>query len=496
MAKERPNILFIFTDQHRVDTMGCYGSKICRTPHLDALAGESVVFDRAYTVCPICSPARASVQTGLYPAHHGMIGNIYGTGCMLQELTDVPLLLSRRMQQQNYSLGYTGKWHLGMGDVPEMHAHGKLPLLKIHPPKGTMPSDLGYEADDFAGHGDGGFGFPQFHQYLKDAGLELRWKDRDPARRHPGRFAEVSSPIESTVEYYLTQRAIESIDRMAERSQPFFFSLNHWGPHAPYTPPTQYLDLYRNVELPPWPNFSDTGEGKPSVHNFKRVEAGQRADWPFFQQRIRHYYGFTTFIDAQIGRLIDHLKQRGLYDNTVIIFSADHGESLGIHGGLEDKSIFMYEETTRIPLLIKPAGSSGKGRREDRFAVTTDLYETILDYAGANLAEYKSEGRSLLPLVEGRSVNDWPDCAVTEGSGIDPILFSQRAIRWEDWKYVFNCGDVDELYNLATDPYEMKNLVSDAAHAPRLREMRQRLSRWLETHGDAMGKAMAKLREF
>lgn len=493
MSPEHPNILFIFTDQHRVDTLGCYGSAVCRTPHLDALAAQSVVFERAYTVCPLCTPARASVQTGLYPSHHGMTGNIYCPGCMVHELPDVPLLLSRRMQKQDYSLGYTGKWHLGMDGAAELQCHALQSLLPTCPPKGTLPSDVGYEADDFPGHGDGGLRFPQFRQYLHDAGLELQWKGKDPTR-HPGRFAEVVSPIQSTVEYYLTERAIQSIDRLAARSQPFFFSLHHWGPHAPYLAPTEYLDLYRQAQLPPWPNFRDTGEGKPSIHNFKRVQPAQRGDWSAFQEQIRHYYAYTTFIDAQIGRLVDHLKQSGLYDDTVIIFSADHGESLGIHGGLEDKSIFMYEETVRIPLLIKPARSNARGRREEHFAVTTDLYSTILDYAGANLGDYPCDGRSLVPWVQGRSADDWPDCAVTEGSGISPVLFSQRAIRWGDWKYVFNCGDLDELYDLAADPYEMANLACDAAHEPQLLDMRRRLSQWMAQHRDPLLPAFAKLR--
>lgn len=493
MPDSQPNLLFIFTDQHRVDTMGCYGSKVCQTPNLDRLAQQSVVFDRAYTVCPLCSPARATVQTGLYPFHHGMTGNIYGTGCSVNELPDVPLLLSRRMQKQGYSLGYTGKWHVGMDGAREIQAGHRDTLMKMYPPKGTLPTDVGYEGDNFQGHGDGGFAFPQFQQYLTDAGLELRWKGKPPGA-YPGRFAEIVSPIESTVEHYLTQRAMDMIDRFAQRAQPFFYSLHHWGPHCPYLAPTQYLDLYRNVDLPPWPSFCETGEGKPSIHNFKRRGQPERGNWAIYQEQLRHYYAFTSFIDAQIGRLLEHLKKRGLYDNTVIIFSADHGESLGIHGGLEDKSIFLYEETTRIPLLVKPARANPVGRREARCAVTADLYSTILDYAGAKAGEYPTDGRSLLPLVEGQAASDWPDCAVTEGSGIDPVFFSQRAIRWENWKYVFNCGDLDELYDLAADPCEMRNLAAGAHSPPELQQMRRRLATWMEPHRDPLLRAFVKLR--
>lgn len=486
MSKKKPNIVYILTDQQRRDTLSCYGGTQCQTPFLDQLAEESVIFNNAYASCPVCTPARASIQTGLYPHRHGMETNNYAPGCMVHELPDRPELLSRRLQQQSYNLGYTGKWHLGAGqEIIDNHAfktwRQDVHFAEIEQGVTSLPTTLGYEGDDFGGHGGAGLQYPQFQQYLKDNGLTYDVINRISGIYHGHSASEITSPIESTIDYYLTEQAIHYIDEFKDRDEPFYFQLNYWGPHEPYLAPSQYLDMYRDMDIDPWPNFYEQDSNKPSIHDAKRANY---TDWEQFVPYIKHYYAFMTSIDAQIGRFIEHLKNNELYDNTVIIFAADHGESLGIHGGLCDKAFFMYDETCRIPLMIKPAGSSGNGRREERFAGTCDIYSTILECAGMSRKETEMDGRSLVPLIQAEEVLDWPDHIVTEGSGLEQILFTQRMIRKSHMKYIFNCGETDELYDLEQDPYELVNLINHKGYQAILIDMKTVLASWMEVHKD------------
>jgi arylsulfatase A-like enzyme len=486
MSSDRQNILFIFTDQHRRDMVGAYGSDVARTPNIDSLAEDGVIFDNAYTVCPVCTPARASVQTGLYPIHHGMQNNLFQPGCVVHELPDRPELLSRRLREAGYRAGYTGKWHLGYGkeahqdpwyDEHDVEAAVDMVQYPDYYRMGSgLPTHLGYEGDDFPGHGAGGQRYRQFHNYLREN--DLRFDLQNTAGNH----AEVVSGPESTVDYFLTERAMHYIDCFRRDGSPWFFSLNFWGPHAPANVPTEYLDAYRDQPMVPWANFEEDLSDKPSIHNAKR----DASPWSEREEHIRYTYAYGHFIDAQIGRVLDYLRRHGLYDNTCIIFAADHGDSLGCHRGLSDKAFHMYEETCTIPLIIKPAGEAGgrRGRRETAFANTTDLYSTVLEAAGHGAGTSLRDGRSLLPLVAGEEVADWPDQVVTECTGLAYLNYTQRMLRTERYKYVFNCGDVDELYDLQEDPHEMHNLVVAGGYEMILDEMQQRLADWMRSQGD------------
>ncbi|WP_019420993.1 sulfatase-like hydrolase/transferase [Paenibacillus sp. OSY-SE] len=488
MSEQSPNIIMIVTDQQRRDTLRCYDpNTLCQTPNLDALAADSVVFDNAYTTCPVCTPARASLQTGMYPFKHGMQTNTYTLGCIVNELPDSPGLLSRQLQRHtNYSIGHTGKWHLGQGPVERSKFDRNLKHVAfpdIMAGHRSLPSDVGYEGDDFPGHGGGGWNYPQFRKYLADAGLELKIEHRISGH-YEGHFAaEVTSPVETTIEHYLTNCAMFHMERFLERERPFMMGIHYWGPHEPYIAPSSTLDLYRNISMPPWQNFQAKEVGKPLIHDIKRSPV---TDWSVFEPFVKHYYASMTHIDAQIGRIVDFLKQRGIYENTVIMFCADHGESLGIHGGLCDKGFFMYDETCRIPLLIKPSHGQPASRRESAMAGMCDLYATVLDCAGVHELPAGTDGRSLLPFIEGKEVDDWPESVVTEGAGLGGVMFTQRMIRRGDYKYVFNCGDIDELYNLRDDPHELVNLVGHTSYADMLADMRQALASWMKEHDDSL----------
>lgn len=250
---KQKNIVLIMTDQQRKDTITCYGGHDCQTPNLDALTKDSIVFNNAYTTCAVCSPARSSIQAGLYPSKTGMETNIYTAGCMAHELEDTPYLLSRQLNSMGYVCGYTGKWHLGFGkkkDSVVEHAKKNFNMtVAAYKDYGTLPTDIGYIGDNFPGHGNGGYHFEQYKKYLYDNNLKFTIKDKFPEEFRPGDHScggEVISPQESTNEHFLVERSKEIIKEMQKEEKPFFLNLNFWGPHAPYYAPTHFLDMYRD----------------------------------------------------------------------------------------------------------------------------------------------------------------------------------------------------------------------------------------------------------
>ena len=493
----RPNILFLFTDQQARNSLSCYGNTHAHTPSIDRMAKEGVVFEKAYTTTPICSPARASLHTGLYPFAHGMQTNLFMHGCMVHELADSPGLLSRRLCDAGYQVGFTGKWHLGYGtetrDDPyyrENFSKIDSHLHDIELPQGyrcvsSLPTTLGMVGDDFPGHGGGGRDYPQFLKYLRDEGIQPEIVD------HGDGCFELCNGEAAAVDVFLRRRTEELIKQMAGATDSFCMMLNFWGPHEPYYVPSEWLNKFTETQFEPWPSFTEDQSRKPKIHAANRIPR----PWSYFQKQLRFAYAYAAFIDDQIGKLLAWLEPRDLLERTQVIFSADHGDSLGIHDCLYDKSMFCYEETCSIPLIIRPAGGAvSPGRRVDAPVSLVDIYSTLLDYAGVPEPLTRRHGRSLRPWVEGASSPDWPETVVTESSGISHCLFTSRMIRKGPWKYVFNCGDRDELYHLINDPHEMNNLVFDPYSEAVLLDMMDALESWMHDKGDDLSIQFRRLR--
>jgi len=466
MAKSS-NVLLILTDQHRLSAVGAYGSTPCRTPNIDRLAHQGVRFENAYTVCPVCSPTRATIMTGQYPHAHGVTSNVTALGCSVHELEDRPSLLSRRLETAKYSLGYSGKWHLG---TDEKTIFGR----SNHP---CLPRDVGFEGQNFPGHGSGGFNYPEYRQYLSEKGLQHKVK-REEGTKVTTYAGELEGPLESTVPYFLAENTISLIDRFAQRNRPFFIWHNFWGPHEPYYATKEFVDMYRDVEIPPWPNYEWPSRSIPGPHHVNIHPDAERLTWNDWAVVIRYYYAFTSLIDSQIGRIVDYLEQTGLIDNTVIIFAADHGETLGSHGGLTDKGWHHFEETHRIPLIIRMPGSEYSGKVVSQFVSLADLYPTILEIAGVEWEPESIHGRSLMPLISGNSTT-WRDMVVTEFGGVNHLALTQRTLRWGNLKYGYNCCCEDELYDLSMDPHETRNLIRHPDYQVVANELRKRLADWM-----------------
>ncbi|MDW7659468.1 MAG: sulfatase-like hydrolase/transferase [Bacillota bacterium] len=473
--ERRKNILLIMTDQHRLSAAGCYGATPCQTPNIDRLAAEGVRFENAYTTCPLCSPARASVITGQYPHSHGVTTNLHELGCNRSELADAPDLLSRRLQAAGYQIGYNGKWHLGT-DLERERITGL-------PNHSCVPSDVGFSGNDFPGHGGGGHHYKIYLEYLRSRGLTHQVKPWSEKTKRIFLAGELEGPIESTMAYFLTEQTIALLEQFRQSDKPFFMWHNYWGPHIPYYVTTEYLERYRKAEIPPWPNYSWASRAIPGPHQMKIHPHHELLAWEDWAGMLRYYYAYATMIDEQIGRLVDYLKTSGLYDDTVIIFTSDHGETLGSHGGLVDKGWHHFEETHRIPCIVSGLDYKQAVRKE--LVSLADIYPTIIDLASAPAGDAKRHGHSLLPLLSDSTDSPWREYVVTEFHGLGDAAFAQRTLVTRDGiKYGYNLCCQDELYDLRIDSHETRNLVNHPEYRTTLHNCREMLSDWMQVTGD------------
>lgn len=463
-AKPNPpirNILLLLADQHRRDCVGCYGNDIVRTPNIDSLAAGGVRFTHAFTPIAICTPARACIQTGLLPRNHGLIFNWEFCKWRGGELNLAPetRTFSQDLAEAGWQLAHIGKWHIG--DV-------------------NKPADYGYEGPYYPG-----YGYPADHEhylaYLKALGLSgfnLSDEKTDPDGRTLF-YALQEGPQEASIPAYLAGQTIEKIEKFAAAGQPFFVSCNFWGPHAPIRITAPHFDMYADAPIEPWPNFDADLSQKPSIVR----RQGQAFNTGWFTRRnlpdlIARYYGYVTLIDDEIGRILRALQRTGRLDETLIIYTADHGSTVGAFG-MWDKGFGMYDCLWRIPMVfshpsLKPGVCSS-------FASLLDLAPTFLAAAGRS-ARGGLDGLSLMPILQGRVDRVREDCMVFEHYG-HQIPCWQRMVRTPDAKYIYNPTDRDEFYDLAADPHELNNII-DSVPAERLAPMKETLGKYIEQTGD------------
>ena len=467
----RPNILYIMTDQQRYDSLSSVGHTACRTPHLDQLAAEGIRFDNAYTVCALCSPARTSMLTGRYPHNHRMWNNNDMMQWAIRDLADEERMISQDLVDAGYNCGYTGKWHCGESKLP-----GTYGFVGMEVPNYGNP----YSTEEYA-------------EYLAARGLKAPERVPPTVAGAPGHLA---GPLEACAPHFLTEFATDLMRRFNEEreasEQPFMIFLSFWGPHPPYFVPQPYASMYDPAEIELWANFRDNLEGKPRIQDrFRRAVCRypdvSDAAW---RDSIAKYWGFCSFIDDEIGRLLGTLRDLGREEDTVVLFSTDHGDMTGSHGGLWDKGPFMYEETYHIPLIARAPWLTTPGTTCDRFVSNMDLATTALDIAGLYIPD-NHDGRSLVPLFRDPHA-DWRDDLMCEFHG-HRFLYSQRMVRWDNYKFVFNAPDWDELYDLAEDPHETTNLIRDPGYATVAEAGRQRLLQWIENSADPIRSAARAL---
>jgi arylsulfatase A-like enzyme len=451
MTTERSNILLIMTDQQRWDTLGCYGAPMCRTPNIDRLAAQGVQFSTVYTPTSPCSPARAALFTGLYPHKNHVVAN---GGVLNPEISN----LGEALSKAGYNLGYAGKWHVDQAKVP---------------------SEYGFAGKDFPGYGyppTNGFieGLrymqripmpPHYNNYIAEKGLEppkvleAMYGD-NPGKQGQEMYALQSGDIESNFETMVSDFTLDLLRQFTasqgKEGRPFFIWTNFWGPHTPCLVPEPYYSMYDPTDIPEEPNFKETWERKPDVHElYAKLWGLEKKGWDEWREIVARYWGYVTMIDDLVGRILDELKVLGLSENTLIIFTTDHGDQMGSHKMIE-KGCFAYEESWRLPLIAAHPACKAPGSVSDEFVYLHDLFPTFLECAGVPQPEVP-DSQSILSNIMGEATPTGRDSVYGIFTRhLFPAPF--RFVRTRTHKLVYNIVGKGELYDLLNDPGELNNL--------------------------------------
>jgi arylsulfatase A-like enzyme len=450
----RPHIVFLMTDQHRFDCLGCYGNKAIRTPHIDRIAQEGVAFEHAYTSTPTCCPARAAILTGQNPWHHGQLA-------MGRLAVRYPIELPRLLAASYYTYAI-GKLHYH----PQRNLHGFHGAAVDESSRGVAE---GFVSD--------------YRQYFRERAPDL---DPDASGIGPNdhRSGVYPLPEELHPTHWTGQTAVRFIEEY-RRPEPLFLKVSFARPHSPYDPPQRFWDMYRDKGMPA-PHV-----GKWAVRYAPRSSNRDdlwHGDLGAAQvRRSRHgYYGSVSFIDEQVGRIMAALAARGMLNNTLLLFTTDHGDMTGDHH-LWRKS-YPYEASAHIPLLLRWPENRGmqerRGKRLPQPVELRDLLPTFLDAAGVPVPK-GLDGDSLLRLVRGETAvwRPWIDLEHAQ-------CYSERnnwnALTDGRWKYIYHAYSGEEmLFDLAADPGELDDLASNPSHAAALARWRERLVEHLQERGPA-----------
>jgi len=475
---DRPNILLITTDQERWDVSNDDNLPVS-TPNTERLQDRGMTFERAYTPSAICSPARASLLTGLYPHNHGILSNPTRPGSVQVDLREELPTFSERLAADGYRNSYIGNWHIGEDQTPA--DFGFEPII------GRWHENRLVDREAFKHH-------QQEHLGLSKAELPASPTERnrtleeleDPVTNNTNDIiiaGKTPLPKEATETHFVAEQTIEQLEQHADSGDPFFHRTDIVGPHAPYIVPEPYASMYDPEDIDPWPSFAETFDGKPRIHEIHPSYYDMEdSGWETWRRAVAKYFGYVSFIDEQVGRILDAVDSLGLAEDTVVVRTADHGDFTGGHRQF-DKGPMMYEDIYHIPLVVRWPGTVAPGSRCTEFVSLLDLMPTFLEIAGID-PPGGIDGRSLRPLLGGNQPDDWRDAIFAEYHGEPETLYTQRMIRTERYKYVFNGPDRNELYDFANDPHELNNLVDNPEYAAVKSELEERLGAWMEKTGD------------
>jgi arylsulfatase A-like enzyme len=451
---ERPNILWICTDQQRWDTLGATGNRHVRTPNLDRFFAQSAQFEGAYCQSPVCTPSRASFLTGRYPR----------TTRTRQNGQDIPedeVLVTRLLADAGYACGLSGKLHLST-------CHPSVsPVMERRINDGYSAFHWSHHPG-YAGEKTNNWPLNEYNLWLAQKGENYR---AEPVGE--SRYVKFGPRAENHQTTWCAEKAIDFINAHAGRGTPWLFSVNFFDPHHPFDPPAEYLERYLDrldeIELP---NYRE-GElaGKPVFQRIDHSGAyGGHAGMPFDKMSdadhrlVRAaYYAMCDLIDDQVGRMLEALDASGQRENTIVIFMSDHGELVGDHG-IYLKGPFFYEPAVHVPLAIGLPGAIAP-RRIEGLVELVDLAPTLLEAAGMP-AHPGMQGRSLWPLLTGPGTRTQTEDVYCEYYNAmpwhrDPLLPFVTMLRTDTHKLVVSHGEAaGELYDLVADPLEQANLWS------------------------------------
>lgn len=444
--KRKPDIIFYFSDQQRWDTMGCYGQALPVTPYLDSLAAEGTLFENAFTCQPVCGPARACLQTGLYATQLGCFKN----GIKLPLGIDT---LARRFNDAGYRTAYIGKWHLAStGEASSTKAEDNAENYTVRAipeeRRGGYQDWLASDVLEFTSHG--------YNGYMFDG---------------EGRKTEfIGHRVDCIGDFTVDYVSKISEARKNGDDRPYFLFVSHIDPHHQndhnrYEGPYGSKERFKNYEVP--------GDLQ-----------GTKGDW---RENYPDYLGSCNAIDRNVEKLMDALKEFGMYNDTVFLYTSDHGSHFRTRN--QEYKRCAEDSCLHVPMIAWGGDFIGKGRREEMVSLI-DIPRTLLDIADIAVPE-TWQGNSLRQLVRGEK-NDWPDAVFAQISEAE----TGRCIRTKDYKYSVkapvhdrNKGESDiyaedKFYVLEKDPFERNNLVGDPEWKDVRRELKEKLLRFMEQAGE------------
>ncbi len=473
LSKPKSNILFIMTDDHASHALSCYGSTLNKTPHIDRIAFEGIRFNNCFCTNSICAPSRATILTGKYSHINGVRNNVL-------EFDGSQMTFPKQLQQAGFQTAMIGKWHLK-----------------------SAPSGFDYW-NILPGQG---------HYYNPDF-IEMGQK-----KHHTGYVTDI-----------LTDSAIDYLENKRKADQPFLMMLHHKAPHRNWQPALRHLTKYDDTEFPepdtlfddyatrseaakeqemtlqkhmqleydlkigPPPErmteeqktaWEDAYGPKRDSFNKKNPQGKELVRWKY-QRYMQDYLGCIAGVDENVGRILDYLENSGLAGNTLVVYTSDQGFYLGDHGWFDKR--FMYEESLRMPLLMRLPGQIQPGRIDEHMVTNLDFAPTFLELSGMMIPE-DMQGLSLAALIKSEPLQKWRDAIYYHYYEYPSVHMAKRhyGIRTKKYKLIHFYYDIDrwELYNLEKDPKELNNVYSNPSYSETAAELKSKLKALQKKYGDS-----------
>lgn len=432
------NLLMIVADQHRADALGAFGRFDIKTPNLDRLAREGTYFKNAFTPLPVCTPARQSMLTGLNPDSYGCFWN---PGFFAASDPPKNEYWPEKLRQKGMKNVFIGKW----GATRE-----------------GGPLEWGYDR------------YISFDRYSAEV------LSRYPDRRTFDWFGGTSSlPLCDSKTHWLAARAAETVEEL--KGQSWHIRVDYTDPHLPCEVCEPFASMYDPEETELWDGCGDSFKNKPYIQKQQTLSWGlenkTEDDW---KRVIARYRGMVSQIDDSVGIILSALEKSGQLEDTVIVYLSDHGDTCGSHG-MMDKHYILYDDVVRVPFIFCGKGIA-HSVREELVSVGFDLAPTLDGLFGTSSP--KAVGSSLVPMLKNEAPDDWRQFINASSNGQQFGFFNQRMLRGHRYKYIWNLTDIDEFYDLETDPGEKTNLICREEYARTVSEYRKRLLSLLTEQGD------------
>ncbi len=452
MAGTRPNIVFILSDDHAAHAIGCYGSRINRTPNLDRIAAGGVRLDNCFCTNSICAPSRATILTGTY-------SHVNEVQTLNERMDGRQPTFPQLLQRAGYQTAIVGKWHLGHGG--------------IHDPTGF-----------------------DYWNVLPGQGLyhDPKMIEMGTERVYPGYVTDI-----------ITDQSLDWLQRR-DRERPFLLMCHHKAPHRPWEPAPRHAELFADGDVPLPDTLDDDYSDRAAAAAAARMRVDrdlgptdvkapapeglslpERRRW-MYQRYIKDYLRCVAAVDEGVGRLLDYLDAEGLAEDTIVIYSSDQGFFLGDHGWYDKR--FFYEESLRMPMLVRYPREIPQGRTESRFALNVDFAQTLLDYAGLDAPE-RMQGQSLRPILRGEATAQWQRSMYYRYfmHVAHHNVYAHYGVRTERHKLIYYYEKEPappewELFDLERDPRELHNVYHDPQYAGVVAELKAELTRLRREVGD------------